>query len=199
MKTCAHLAAALLVVATPTAAADLRQEVKQGPVLRAIRTAEPEFKKSAELIQGADFILVGEVLNQRPRLSSDASQVLTEYTIEVTRVLVGDSSRVAPGQRLVARVPGGHLQVDGVAVELEALDFPTIPWLVPHVFFLERDAGDAYRIRGGSQGVWELQPNGQVRSHHPDVKHHQVPLHFNQRPLEFMLDEINHTLKRGKR
>ena len=199
MKTCVRLAALLLAAASLAAAADLRQEVKQGPVLRAIRTAEPEFKKSAEFIQGADFILIGEVLDQRVLLSSDASQVLTEYTVEVSRVLVGDASRIAPGQRLIARVPGGHLQVNGVAVEFEALDFPTIPWLVPHLFFLERDADDAYRIRGGSQGVWELQPNGRVRSHHPDVKHHQVPLHFNQRPLEFMLDEINDTLKRGKR
>ena len=177
----------------------MRQEVKQGPVLRAIRTAEPEFKKSAELIQGADFILVGEVLDQRVRLSSHSSQVVTEYTVEVSRVLVGDSSRIAPGQRLIARVPGGHLQVDGVAVEFEALDFPTIPWLVPHLFLLERDAGVAYRIRGGSLGVWELQPNGRVRSRHPDVKHHPVPLHFNQRPLDFMLDEVNATLKKEKR
>ncbi len=70
---------------------------------------------------------------------------------------------------------------------------------MPHVFFLERDADDGYRIRGGSQGVWELQANGRVRSHHPDVKHVKVPLHFNQRPLEFMLDEVNDTLKKGKR
>ncbi len=200
MKLHIGVCAALLTTATcVVGAADLRQEVKQGPVLRAIRTAEPEYKKAAELIQGAEFIVVGEVVDQHPRLTSDASQVLTEYTVEVSRVLVGDSSRIAPGQRLIARVPGGHLQVNGVAVEFEALDFPTIPWLVPHLFFLERDAADGYRIRGGSQGVWELLPNGRVRSHHPDVKHHPVPLHFNQRPLEFLLDEVNDTLKRGRR
>ncbi len=195
-----HIAVTLLFsLALSANAADLREEVKRGPVLRAIRTAEPEYKKAAELIQGAEFIVVGEVVDQHPRLSSDAGEVLTDYTIEVSRVLVGDSSRIAPGQRLIARVPGGHLQVNGVAVEFEALDFPAIPWLVPHLFFLERDADDGYRIRGGSQGVWELLANGRVRSHHPDVKHHPVPLHFNQRPLEFMLDEVNDTLKRGKR
>ncbi len=200
MKLHIGLCAALLAIATCVVeAADLRQEVKQGPVLRAVRTAEPEYKKAAELIQGAEFIVVGEVVDQHPRLTNDSSQVLTEYTVEVSRVLVGDSSRIAPRQRLIARVPGGHLQVEGVAVEFEALDFPIIPWLVPHLFFLERDAADGYRIRGGSQGVWELLPNGRVRSHHPDVKHHPIPLHFNQRPLEFLLDEVNDTLKRGRR
>ena len=183
----------------PAAAADLRQEVKRGPVLRAIRTAEPEYKKAAELILGADFIVVGQVVDQQPRLSSDASRVITEYTIEISRVLIGDASRLAPGHRITVRVPGGHLLVDGVAVEFEALDFPSIPWLVPHVFYLEQDSDGGYRIRGGSQGVWELLPNGRVRSHHPDVKHTRVPLHFNQRPLEFMLDEVNDTLRKGKR
>lgn len=187
------------LLATTVAAADLRQEVKQGPVLRAIRTAEPEYKKASELIHGTDIILVGEVLDNRARLNRDTSAVLTEYTIEVSRVLVGDSAGVAPGRRILARVAGGHLLVDGVAVEFDALDFPTIPWLVPHVFFLERDPDGGYRIRGGSQGVWELQANGRVRSHHPDVKHFKVPLHFNQRTLEFMLDEVNDTLKKGKR
>ena len=198
----AHVAVALLVspiFVAAAGAADLRQVVKQGPVLRPVLTAEPEYKKAAELIRGTDIILIGEVLDNRPRLTPDGAQVLTEYTIEVSRVLIGDSNSIAPGQHLIVRVPGGHLQVDGVAVEFEALDFPTIPWLVPHVFFLERDADDAYRIRGGAQGVWELQANGRVRSHHPDVKHHPVPLHFNQRPLEFMLDEVNDTLKKGKR
>ena len=199
MKTCARLAVALLAAVGLAAAADLRQEVKQGPVLRAIRTAEPEYKKAAELILGTDVILVGEVLDNRALLSRDGSAVLTEYTVEVSRILVGDPAGVAPGQRIRARVAGGHLLVDGVAVESDALDFPTIPWLVPHVLFLEHDADDGYRIRGGSQGVWELQANGRVRSHHPDVRHFKVPLHFNQRPLEFMLDEVNDTLKKGKR
>ncbi len=195
-----HIAVTLLFsLALSANAADLREEVKRGPVLRAIRTAEPEYKKAAELIHGTDVILVGEVLDNRALLSRDGSAVLTEYTVEVSRILVGNPAGLAPGTRIRARVAGGHLLVDGVAVEFEALDFPTIPWLVPHLFFLERDADDGYRIRGGSQGVWELLPNGRVRSHHPDVKHHPVPLHFNQRPLEFMLDEVNDTLKRGKR
>ncbi|HXE76491.1 MAG TPA: hypothetical protein VNN18_12775 [Candidatus Xenobia bacterium] len=188
---------ALLASAAP--AADLRQEVKHGPVLRALRTAEPEYKRAAELILGTDFIVIGQVVNQQPHLSSDASQVLTEYTIEVSRVLVGDAKAMAPGALIGARVRGGHLLVDGVAVEFEALDCPPIPWLVPHVFYLEHDAEGGYRIRGGSQGVWELLPSGRVRSHHPDVKHTKVPLHFNQRPLEFMLEEVNETLRKGKR
>lgn len=199
MRIWLSLAVAFLAVAASASGADLRQEVKQGPVLRPLRTAEPEYKKASELIHGTDIILVGEVLDNRPQLSSDGSTVLTEYTIEVSRILVGDSAGIAPGQRIRARVAGGHLLVDGVAVEFEALDFPTIPWLVPHVFFLERDADRGYRVRGGSQGVWELQANGRVRSHHPDVKHFKVPLHFNQRPLEFMLDEVNDALKKGKR
>src|SRR5512145_301686 len=101
------------LLATTVAAADLRQEVKQGPVLRAIRTADPEYKKAAELIQGTDVILVGEVLDNRAHLSRDGNAVLTEYTIEVGRILVGDPAGLAPGQRIRARVAGGHLQVDG--------------------------------------------------------------------------------------
>lgn len=183
--------------AQQAAAGGLRQEVRGGPVLRVIATATPQFKKSAELINGADLIVVGEVLDDRARLTEDGAGVFTDYTVELQRVIADASGRVAPGQRLTLTRPGGQLHVEGVAVNFETLDFPPLPWLVAHLLFLREDGAGRWRLWGGVQGVWRLLPNGRVRSHLSRPQDMWVTLHFNQRELEFVLKEIER-MRRGK-
>ena len=166
----------------PAAAGDLRQEVKQGPVLRAIQTAEPEFPGLGPLIIQSDLVVVGEVVAERARLSDDGSLVLTDYTVVVREMLARPEPdrvpAVAAGQRITVTRRGGQMRVEGVAVNIEALDFPRLEWLVPYVFFL-KTAGDAYELHGGAQGVWRMR-DGRVYSHLPDTSAMPVRRLYNR-------------------
>ncbi len=170
MKLCARLTAALLLAATAAAAADLREVVKGGPVLRAITTAGPELPGLGPLILQSDMVVVGEVVAERARLSDDGSEVLTDYTVVAREMLARPEPdrvpAVASGQRITVTKRGGQMQVEGVAVNIEALDCPRFEWLVPYVFFLKQ-AGNAYELHGGAQGVWRIR-DGRVYSHLPD-------------------------------
>jgi len=151
-------------------AADLREEIKQGPVLRVIQTASPELPGLGPLIIQSDVVVVGEVVAERPRLAEDGSIVLTDYTVVVREMLARPEPdrvpAVAAGQRITISKPGGQMQVGGVAVNVEALDFPRLEWLVPYVFFLKQ-TGDTYEPLGGAQGVWRMR-DGRVYSHLPE-------------------------------
>ncbi|MGH9813278.1 MAG: hypothetical protein ACRD4T_09100 [Candidatus Acidiferrales bacterium] len=166
----AALACFLLTASLFALAEDLREEVKPGPVLRAIRTAEPEFPGLGPLIINSDIVVVGEVVAERARLADDGSVVLTDYTIVVRELLARPEPdrvpAVAPGQRITITARGGQMRVEGVAVNIEALDFPRLEWLVPYVLFLKQ-AGGAYEPHGGAQGVWRLR-DGRVYSHLPE-------------------------------
>lgn len=171
MRVFAGLVVSLAITASaPAAAGDLRQEVKQGPVLRTFATAQPEYPGLGPLIIQSDLVIVGEVVAERARLSDDGTQVLTDYTVVVRELLARPEpervAAVAPGQRIVVTKPGGQMQVEGVAVSVEALDFPRLEWLVPYVFFLKQ-AGGGYEPHGGAQGVWRMR-DGRVYSHLPD-------------------------------
>ncbi len=172
MKIPASLVVSLLLAASaPAAAGDLRQEVKNGPVLRVIRTAEPEFPGLGPFIIQSDLVIVGEVVAERARLADDGSVVLTDYTVVVRELLARPEPERVPavsaGQRITLTTPGGQMRVEGVAVNIEALDFPRLEWLVPYVFFLPQ-AGDTYEPHGGAQGVWRIR-NGRVYSHLPET------------------------------
>ena len=176
------LLASCLLATLPAAAGDLREEVKQGPLLRAIRTAEPEFPGLGPLIINSDIVVVGEVVAERARLADDGSLVLTDYTVVVRELLARPEPdrvpAVAPGQRITITARGGQMRVEGVAVNIEALDFPRLEWLVPYVFFLKQ-AGAAYEPHGGAQGVWRLR-DGRVYSHLPDTSAMPVRRLYNR-------------------
>ena len=160
----------VFAAAVPAAAGDLRQEVKQGPLLLGIRTAEPEFPGLGPLIINSDLVVVGEVVAERARLADDGSLVLTDYTVAVRELLARPEPdrvpAVAAGQHITVIARGGQMRVEGVAVNVEALDFPRLEWLVPYVFFLKTASG-AYEPHGGAQGVWRMR-DGRVYSHLPE-------------------------------
>ncbi len=122
MKLCARLTSALLLAATAAAAADLREEVKRGTVLRAITTAGPELPGLGPLILQSDVVAVGEVVAERARLSDDGSEVLTDYTVVVREMLARPEPdrvpAVSAGQRITVTRRGGHMQVEGMAVNI---------------------------------------------------------------------------------
>lgn len=149
-------------------AADLREAARQGPVLEVIYTAKPVLPGIGPLIIRSDLVFVGQVMDQKARLSDNASTVLTDYTIEVLEILVDLDNKLAPGGRLTVTKQGGQMRVDGVAVHVESVDFPPLRWLVPYVFFLVATPG-GYGFLGGAQGVWAVR-RGRVWS--------QVPVKF---------------------
>ncbi len=134
---------------------DLRQAAKSGPVVRQVLTAGDEFKDGGALIIPCELVVVGQIVDEQPRLAADGAVVLTDYTIEVGEVWIDPKGRVAPGQQVVVSHPGGQMQVDGVPVRIETPDFEPLDWLVPYIFFLDA-AADGYRFRGGAQGVWAV-------------------------------------------
>jgi hypothetical protein len=158
-----------LTATVPAAAGDLREEVKGGPVLRTITTAAPELPGLGPLILQSDVVVVGEVVGEQARVADDGSEVLTDYTVVVREMLARPEPdrvpAVAPGQRIVVTTHGGQMRVEGVAVNIEALDFARLEWLVPYVFFLKQ-AGERYEPLGGAQGVWRIR-DGRVYSHLP--------------------------------
>jgi len=142
---------------------DLRQAAKQGPVVRQVMTAGDEFKDGGALIIPCELVVVGQIVEEQPRLTVDGAIVLTDFTIEVSEVLIDPEGRVAPGERLVVSNPGGQMRVEGAPVRVETPDFEPLEWLVPYIFFLD-PTPESYRFRGGAQGVWAIR-DGRAYSH----------------------------------
>jgi hypothetical protein len=153
----------LLAASFALASGDLRQAATQGPVVRQALTAGEEFKDGGALIIPCELVVVGQIVDERPRLAPDGTVVFTDYTIEINEVLIDPKARVAPGARLVVSNPGGQMRVEGVPVRVETPDFQPLEWLVPYIFFLD-PAADGYRFRGGAQGVWAIREE-HVHSH----------------------------------
>ena len=142
---------------------DLRQAAKSGPVVRQVMTAGDEFKDGAALIIPCELVVVGQIVDEQPRLAADGAVVLTDYSIEVGEVWIDPKGRVAPGEQIVISHPGGQMRVEGVPVRVETPDFEPLEWLMPYIFFLD-PASDGYRFRGGAQGVWAVR-EGRAYSH----------------------------------
>jgi hypothetical protein len=189
------LAFAFAALSAPTThAQDLRQAAKQGPVTRAARASEPELADGAALILPCELVVVAQVVDEQARLSDDAAHVLTDYTLEISEVVIDPKRRLPSlreNRRLVVTKLGGELLLDGLPVRVSTPDFPALPWLVPHVFFL--DATDAgLRFRGGAQGVWRLE-GGQAWSHLPRKFDFAVRRLYHGDPADVFLRRVRNT------
>ena len=170
---------------------DLRQAVKQGPVVRQVTTAGDEFKDGGALIIPCELVVVAQIVNEQPRLAADGSVVLTDYTIEVSEVWIDPKGRVAPGQQLVVAHPGGEMRVESVPVRIETPDFEPLDWLVPYIFFLD-PAPDGYRFRGGAQGVWAIR-DARAYSHLTRKYDYTVRRLYNGNELGFFSRRVRNT------
>ena len=170
---------------------DLRQAAKLGPVVRQVMTAGDEFKDGAALIIPCELVVVGQIVDEQPRLAADGAVVLTEYTIEVSEVWIDPKGRVTPGQQLVVAHPGGEMRVESVPVRVETPDFEPLEWLVPYIFFLD-PAPDGYRFRGGAQGIWHIQ-DGRAYSHLTRKFDYTVRRLYNGNDLGFFARRVRNT------
>ncbi len=81
------------------------------------------------------------------------------------------------GGRLVVTKSGGNLLLEGKPVRIDTPNFPPLPWLSPHVFFIKRsDSADAqYYFTGAGIGVLAIE-NGKIscqgreRQRHPATR-----------------------------
>src|SRR3989304_1482839 len=89
---------------------DLRQAAKRGPVVRQVMTAGDEFKDGGALIIPCELVVVGQIVDEQPRLAAHGSVVLTDYTIEVSAVWIDPKGRVTPGQQPAVAPPGGAIR-----------------------------------------------------------------------------------------
>ena len=161
-------------VSSPT----LRDEVRKNGFVW--RTSYPEDRTLAtfdDLISRSDLILRGRVVDEKTRLSKDELSVFTDYTIEVVDLLKDPQHLTSVGSRLVVTKGGGNLLLDGKPVRVDTPNFPPIPWLTPHVFFVGRsDSADAqYYFTGAGIGVVAIEKSktvcsGPERRRHPATK-----------------------------
>ena len=170
---------------------DLRQAARLGPAVRQVMTAGDEFKDGAALIIPCELVVVGQIVDEQPRLAADGAVVLTEYTIEVSEVWIDPKGRVTPGQPLVVARPGGEMRVEGAPVRIETPDFEPLDWLVPYIFFLD-PAPDGYRFRGGAQGIWHIQ-DGRAYSHLTRKFDYTVRRLYNGNDLGFFERRVRNT------
>lgn len=139
----------------------LRDEVRQKGFVRT--STHPEARSLAtfdQLVGRSDLIICGRVVDERTRLSPDEYFVLTDYTIEVLEIFKDATHEAKVGDRLVVTKMGGNLVLEGKPVRMDTPEFPPIPWIAPHLFFVARwggaDAPAQYGFTGVAAGVFAI-------------------------------------------
>lgn len=103
-----------------------------------------------DLVAAADLIVVGKVLPGLDRyLSADGMSVLTDYPIEVERVIAGKTALMnrpgtVPHVTVVHR--GGEVTLDGKRVRMHDLRLPALPVSSRVVLLLNRREDGKYAI-----------------------------------------------------
>ena len=101
-----------------------------------------------EMIQQADSIIQGRVVEVESSWSESGAMIITEATIEVDEVLLGQADRT-----VTVRTFGG--EVSGIMVE--AHGFPKFVQNETVILFLNREASDnSLRVLGYQQGHFEV-------------------------------------------
>lgn len=161
-------------------ATSLREEVRRQGFARRVVISDSFLLNSPEaLVRESDLVIQGRVVSEKTRLSKDERDVWTDYTVEVLGVLKDDSKLVKTGDRLAVTKKGGNFSLDGKPIRVDTPDFPPIPWITPHVFFVARwddPGGDGnYHFLGAGLGVVPIR-HGKAdcgtasKSNHPAVK-----------------------------
>jgi hypothetical protein len=102
----------------------------------------------AELVNGADAVVRGRVVDLQTRFDDTGRLVITEATVRVREVLVGE----AP-EYVTVRTVGG--EIGGFRVD--APGFPQLERRQHVVLMIEQnDRADGYRVRGYQQGHFEV-------------------------------------------
>lgn len=91
-----------------------------------------------QLIRRSAIIIVGRVTSEAPRLSTDETQVLTDYAIDIDEVLKDASGTLNTDSWITVSKFGGSLTLDGKPVVFETPQFPPIPHNVQTIFFVSQ-------------------------------------------------------------
>ncbi|HSC77727.1 MAG TPA: hypothetical protein VLB32_04110 [Candidatus Acidoferrales bacterium] len=99
-------------------------------------------KNLDELVERTNVIILGRVMEERTRLSTDEQMVITDYIVEVLDVVKSEDSSILPGGSLTVSKIGGNLLLEGRPVRMDTPGSPPIPWIQPHLFLLSKLAPD---------------------------------------------------------
>ncbi|HWR17529.1 MAG TPA: hypothetical protein VN577_22060 [Terriglobales bacterium] len=155
----------LLSIATPASSQsrNLREEVRQKGYAKHGRWLDLPLHEPhtlAQLIKGSTLIVRGEVVNETTRLSTDESEVMTDFTVSIAEVLKDPQHLVKVGDKVVISKYGGNMLLEGKPVVYETTDFPPIPWHKLCVFFVVRSPVPndfwEYIFRLDGFGVWRF-------------------------------------------
>jgi hypothetical protein len=157
-----------------------------------------------ELVKTAEVIVHGRVRSVRPHLTADESDVVTDVTIDPTRLLKQTTpvvSRAQPGATapLIVRHVGGTVVEQGMKISLTVDVYPSIE---------EFTAGDevvCFLVYDASQGVFQLVdgPSGAFRVRQGNVyaltKDAGLRLRHEPTPVAAFLSSIDQSLGRERR
>jgi len=157
-----------------------------------------------QLVKTADVIVHGRVRTVRSHLTADESNVVTDVTIDPTRLLKQTTpvvSRAQPGATalLIVRHAGGTVVEQGMKISIGVSAFPSSE---------EFSAGDevvCFLVYDSSQGVFELVdgPNAAFRvrqgSVHALTKEAGFRLKHEPTPVAAFLASIDQSLGRERR
>lgn len=118
----------------------LREKAREQGQLRMVGYGEPPrgLATLGAMVENSDFIIRGQVVDEKTRLSQNEYVVVTDYAIEVLEVLKDPTGMIKPGEQFIVSKWGGNVIVEGHPISEETPLFPPIPWLVEHLFFISR-------------------------------------------------------------
>ena len=120
----------------------------------------PRYDDIGQLTKASSAILVGSVVSQKSKLTSESENTAsTHYKLLVKDVVMGDLKK---GATIDLRMAGAEtVSVNGADVKVKMPDYWKMPQTsVTYVFFLQHtDFGD-YALVGGPQGMFRVSSNG---------------------------------------
>ncbi len=116
----------------------------------------------SDLVGEADLVIRGHVLEGRPVLSEDESQIVTVSRVRVNEVLAGPSAAlliISPlGKDQLIRQVGGELDLGGTKVRMKDTSLRVLrPNEEVVLFLLKVPNEDAFEIAYGPFGAFEVQ------------------------------------------
>ncbi len=144
----------------------LRTQAQKGG--SATATARPtnlrRYDTVDNLARESDAIIIGTVDSKTSQLLPPAEKlIVTDFQITVRDPMKGV---LGPGQAISVRTPGGRIEFgDGKYAEVKMPDF----WKYPevgklYVLFLENRTDGSFVLRGGPQGLFEINAAGTIRA-----------------------------------
>lgn len=109
----------------------------------------------SDLAKGADLVIRGRIVGEKPRLSRDEQSVVTDVTVQVLDVFRSGKTVLVPGSNLIVIKPGGTITLEGHLVRVHENDFPPFQLGEEYFLFLADRVG-GLEVYGGGQGAFRV-------------------------------------------